>query len=580
MKPKYPGLLLTAILAMTLGLTSCLEEFTPTEYATEGQVKDELNGLSNGIAAYMTTYRSDYMYSDIGFAAHLIWRDASTADFPIYDSGYDYFTEVELCNYLGAFQVFPDLMWARYYGLIQKTNLLLGAVDLKSNPDGASYVVNALAYRANAYMELAQWVEFHRTGYAAFDDKAASDGIMGLTAPIVTQDTTETQGRHNPRAPYYKMYRFILSDLDAAERHSLGAPEPDRRTDAGPGVTYGLMARFWLLLGTRFDLHPEDLATAIAHENDADIPYPKLAVTSPRECYAKAAQYARKAINCGYAPLSETQWFDPKSGFNSVNNAWMWANIISPNNGLASSMTWGSWVSYMSPEATYGVSTTEYGAYRMIDARLYASIGSGDWRKPTWIDPADAGSETAYNTKYARGTTMPYREWKAYAPYASFKFHPGSGDRNDSKAGNAVSIPLMRIEEMYLIEAEAAGRANGDAAGRALLETFMNTYRYTDASYRSTGIGLEGFIDDVFTQKRIELWGEGQILWDYRRMEKAIVRGYPGTNYSEPTRFNSLPGYVAPWTTWSIPNAERNYNKAIILNPDPSSTGLYDAWTE
>ena len=202
----------------------------------------------------------------------------------------------------------------------------------------------------------------------------------------------------------------------------------------------------------------------------------------------------------------------------------------------------------------------------MIDARLFSSIPDADWRKTTWIAPADKGNEKAFNTKYARGTSMSYNEWRDYNAYCGFKFHPNGGDRNTSTNGNAVSIPLMRVEEMYLIEAEAVGRANGEGAGRALLESFMNTYRYSDGSYKSTGTGLDGFINDVFTQKRIEFWGEGLILWDYRRLEKEMTRGYVGTNFPELYRFNSQPNAVSPWSTLSIPQLERDFNPAVILN--------------
>ena len=106
-------------------------------------------------------------------------------------------------------------------------------------------------------------------------------------------------------------------------------------SNAGLGVIYGLKARTWLYLGTRFALHTDDLDSALSHEGDTDIPFAKFGISTSKECFAKAAEYARKAINQGYTPLSENQWFDPQSGFNSVNNAWLWAIIISPDNGLA-----------------------------------------------------------------------------------------------------------------------------------------------------------------------------------------------------------------------------------------------------
>lgn len=569
------ALLLTAPM-----LTSCLEDTFPTGYAVQDQVdKADKTFLVNSIPAYLNTYNSSYYY-DIGMMGLLIWRDASTADMPVYDNSYDYYSYVASGITLGPQWSLAYNVWQRYYELVQKTNLVMQAVNVEANPQDAEAAGMACAYRANAYMEMAQWYEYKMTGLAGLDDQAIASGIIGLTVPLVTEHTSETQARHNPRSPFYEMYRFILTDLNNGERYCHGKAEPQSKTYAGLGVIYGLQARFWLLMGSRFDLHPEDLATAIAHEDDTDIDYDRFGVTSARECFAKAADYARKAINTGYTPLNETQWFDPKTGFNSVNNAWMWCDIINTDNDLASSMVWQSWVSFKCPEATYGISSQPYNSYRMIESRLFDQIPDSDWRKTTWIAPDDEGSESAFNTKYARGTVLNYEEWSNYHAYCGFKFHPANGANTISTVGNAVSIPMMRVEEMYLIEAEAIGRSQGEGAGRAALESFVNTYRYRDGSYRSTGAGIEGFIDDVFTQKRIELWGEGLIMWDYRRLEKAIIKGYPGTNFPALYRINSLPDHVAPWTTFSIPEDEHNFNEDCILNPDPSIGEFYFVWEE
>ena len=48
--------------------------------------------------------------------------------------------------------------------------------------------------------------------------------------------------------------------------------------------------------------------------------------------------------------------------------------------------------------------------------------------------------------------------------YATIKFRPKNGEMNDYTIGAAVDYPLMRIEEMYLIEAEAIGMSQGLAA--------------------------------------------------------------------------------------------------------------------
>ena len=56
---------------------------------------------------------------------------------------------------------------------------------------------------------------------------------------------------------------------------------------------------------------------------------------------------------------------------------------------------------------------------------------------------------------------------------------------NDYTIGAAVDYPLMRIEEMYLIEAEAIGMSQGLAAGISKLEDFVNTFRYNTSVGRS-----------------------------------------------------------------------------------------------
>lgn len=575
------------VLASAPLFVSCLQEAMPTDSAIQKQVETEegKEGLANAIPYYLNSFSSSYTY-DIGFGGFNIWRDASTGDMPIYSLAYDYFSYVEQAEYLGAGWQLQYTVWRRYYSLIKKCNLVLESVDVESSPSDVSPATTALAYRANAYMEMAQWYEFMPTGYAYFDDKAKADGILGLTVPIVTEKTTEAESRNNPRVPFYEMYRFILTDLNNGEKYVNGMSEPSSKMYAGSGVVFGLLARFWLTVGTRFDRFPADLATAVQHENDTDIAWDKLGVSSAKDCFVKAAEYARRAINVGYTPLTEAQWFDPKTGFNTPNSSWIWANIISSDNSLAAT-TYQSWPSFMSPETEYGVSNDQYLAYRMIDARLFSKIGKNDWRKATWIDPNDIvededgnvyGSESSYNSKYARGTNLSYDVWKKTPAYVGFKYHPNQGNITTSTVGNAVSLPLMRVEEMYLIEAEAVGRSQGDAAGRSLLESFVNTYRYTDGSYKSKGSGLDGFIEDVYNQKRIEFWGEGLIMFDLRRLGMAVERGYEGTNFPESTRFNSLPEYVAPWTTFCIPESEQNYNPAVLLNPDPSHGTIYSVW--
>ena len=46
-------------------------------------------------------------------------------------------------------------------------------------------------------------------------------------------------------------------------------------------------------------------------------------------------------------------------------------------------------------------------------------------------------------------------------------------------------------------------------------------------------------------QRRIELWGEGLVMFDYKRLNLPVQRNYVGSNYEASYRLNSYSGYVA-----------------------------------
>jgi len=566
MKLNINILACAAVLAS--GLTSCLEETFPTSSVTSGQLGSDIPGLSNGVSGYMTTYGSSDN-SDVGMAANIIWRDASAGNIPIVEKGYDYFNWFGEQTYLGDYNL-QTLWWRRYYYLIQKANAVLLSAGRDPESSDAPYIGDAFAYRAMAYMDLAFSYEYFKTN-TSVDAKAQELGIYGLTVPIVTENTSESDARNNPRAPFHTMYRFINSDLTEAEKFLANTVNAASYDKANLGLAYGLHARLWLTIATRFRLHPEDLQTALSNENN-DTEYPPLGVTSAQQAYAKAAEYARKAINLGYAPLSYSQWFDPKTGFNTPTQAWLLGIIINADNALTN-LDWKSFVSFTCPEALWGVADMTSGSYnaaRMIDAKLWEKVQPNDWRAMTWIAPEDAGSQSAFNSKYKDKLNTSYSNWKSWCKYVGTKYHPAGGETTNSKAGNAISIPLMRIEECYFIEAEAVAFSQGVPAGKQLLESFMNSYRMTGNTGYSAPSDEEGFLEELIAQKRIEFWLEGVTYFDIRRLELAIIKAYPGTNHPQAYQFNSNPNAVAPWTTLFIPVSECNLNTACKRNPDPS----------
>lgn len=572
------GFALIALLAF--GSTGCLEEAMPTgDTQTADQVKhaDKTEFLL-AIPAYLTTYSTSY-YCDTGFSGFGVQRDAMTADMPVYSNTFDYFSDFGYTDYLGNYQI-QTLFWRRYYYLLQKANSVISICDRNPESEDGPALGTALTYRAMVYLDLMRLYEYKSTGVDRLDQFAETNGLYGLTVPLITETTTEAESRNLPRDPFTHMFRFIMNDLNDAEVGLKDTHTVASKDMISLGVVYGMKARLWLEMATRFLNHADDLAAQIAAETNPDYEsLDKLGIANANDCYAKAAEYARKAINEGYTPVTTNEWYDPTNGFNTPNNSWMWCIIVNANNGLAKNLTWQSIPSYLSPEATYGVSHYVYGAYRMIDARLYSEMNKNDWRRDTWIDPDDVGSESAYVSKYKKATSLSYEDWCNYDAYCGFKFHPAQGAVDVSTTGNVTCTPLMRIEEMYLIEAEAAAHSQGAGAGKQLLENFMNSYRMKAGStFECSGSSLDDVVDEVFRQKRIEFWAEGIIMWDYKRLEKAVVRGYPGTNHFSEYRYNTIPGKTVPWMTLYIPDRVFQLNPACKLNPDPSEP--FSLWVE
>ena len=365
------------------------------------------------------------------------------------------------------------------------------------------------------------------------------DSILGLTVPLVTEQTEMEQAVKNPRARREVMYGFILSDLEAAlESFEIAAAGGYAASVTRPSqnAVYGLLARTYIEMGYWED-NPEPKA------------------------FEKVIGYADKVIAL-FSPLSEDQWHDPSTGFNkaSSNTSWVWGLT------LDSSMTNNlfNFTAMMSSEANFS-----YAQYTVpgVNALLYSKASDSDFRKYTW---------------YVAGSGMPYRfagtveeglANKAEAvDYQSLKFRPAMGNCNDYSVGVAADHPLMRVEEMYFLKMEATLRHSGIAAAAELLQDFLNTYRYKDGSYVCSAKTEEDFIEEMMIHKRLEFWGEGVLIYDYKRLDRGIMRNYRGTNNYGDYLLNTT-GRSPQWN-FCIPLSEMQTNLAItaeLNNPDPTS---------
>lgn len=507
--------------------TSCEEETHPTSYATTDQMAQSSSAteaLLSAVPASLNSIWSGSAHYSWGNGSLMKIRDVMTGDYAHVESDYDWYNAWEQCYYIGKAYLASQFIWNYYYKMVITTNNLISGIDsTQATTDQLGYLGVGYAERASMYLDMARMYEFLPN--EKFPDGKNEDGnvVTNLTVPIVKAGMSEDSARVNPRATREQMAAFILDDLNRAESLIPNLTSTRSKTLPDLACVYGLKARLYMWL----------------------------------ENYQQAQSYARKAIDTAQlAPMTQTQALNVTTGFN-VADPWMWASTLTAENECveAGILNWASWCSN---ETQFGYAGA--GPYVMISKDMYDRISDTDWRKLEWKAPD--------NSTLANKVTFLSSTYKNTLPtYASVKFRPGSGNDGESSIGAASSYPLMRVEEMYFIEAEAAAHQNA-AQGKTLLESFMKNYR--DANYVCRVSDTKNVVEEIVFQKRVELWGEGQTFFDIKRLNYSVTRAYSGSNFFEQCRYNTN-GRPA-WMNIVIVQTEENNNAGVKgwNNPDPS----------
>lgn len=218
-----------------------------------------------------------------------------------------------------------------------------------------------------------------------------------------------------------------------------------------------------------------------------------------------------------------------RDGFNDINNKeWMWGADITAE----TTTMFASFFSFMCTfDAGYGGSV---GQYRKIDARLYESFTPTDARLAQFKSP-----DAVVNPESTDITIK-------CPAYTNFKFKKVTGWEAD--------YVFMRLSEAYLTEAEALAHQNKNGEAAAVLKELMVN---RDPSWSKSSVT----VDDVYTQRRLELWGEGFSFFDHLRLKKDIVRNYEGSNHWVGGRKNVSAG---DWLLiYQIPRTELQENDMI-----------------
>lgn len=527
-------------------LTSCIEEIDPqTDVVTQKQASETPGFFESSVAALTSNLCGSFTYSgsdnhpyDFGYPSFFLQRDVMGQDMVPDGTNNWYSTWYEASYALSPTYARCQVPWTYYYKWIDNCNKVITLY--KENPEGRESGAGiAYALRAMFYQDI---VRMYAAKPYALDPSAE-------TVPLVLDDSEISSS--NPRATFSDAYQQIISDLDEAETLLAGYQRADVYTP-DVSVVYGLKARAYLEI--------QDWANA--------------------EKYAKQAQ-------SGYTMMTEDQYLSRDYGFNSPNDAWMFAVTfkdtdpnITDNDGDSS---WGS-IMIMENGFDCGYAAN-YGGPMLIDRHLYETIPSSDFRKNVWIDFAlDEMGEDAQAEALLAYTYYPAQIQNSASTAQTgvggmeLKFRPQAGKYAVKYDAWVVAVPLMRVEEMKLIEAEAAGMQS-EARGIELLTAFAKTRdaNYTYGTHQDAygNTSTSTFQNEIWWQRRVELWGEGFSTFDMKRFNKAIIRNYPNTNHVAGYRWNfENQDYGTNYPNWMnlcIVQTETNYNYACTNNPAPNA---------
>lgn len=479
------------------------------------RLKADVNGMFASIGTQYCIFGSaSSRDDDAGYPTVCLSQDLNGPDMVSDATDYNWFSTSSEYSDRNDTYANPYMRWAVFYNQIKLANDVLKSIPADTeNETLLKYMAQAKAVRAFDYLCLAPYFQFK---YKGNEDKPC--------IPLVL-DVMEGDPSNNPRATVKAVYEQILSDLDAAIEGLEGVTR-DSKAQIDQQIAYGLRARAYLYM----------------------------------EEWEKAAADAEKAM-AGYRFYNREEVAQP-AFVSSTEPSWMWSIILTPTNIPDAYPSWPSVLSSFSGESyTAGV-----GCYKLVNVLLFNKIPATDVRKGWWVDDK-LHSDNLKNVTWNGVTgdavaTLAITDIKLpFKPYTNVKFGQYDYIGNNINAGDWC---LMRAEEMLLIRAEAKAMSGDLAGGKALLEDFIRNYR--DPEYTCKATDATSFQDEVWFQRRVELWGEGFSMADIMRLGKNIVRfnSVTPSNFPEAHKFNiaSNDGYLL----LRIPQKETNNNLGIPLS--------------
>jgi tetratricopeptide (TPR) repeat protein len=510
------------------------EQIQETTEAIPERTEATFTGMYNMMGESFSVFPSSGRADDWGVPMIMLSLDGEGPDMWMANNNYNWFSTCGEFSSRNANYANPYIRYILPYRQIGIANEVLASISPDTEDQNAIYkMAQARAIRAYDYMLLAPYFQFN---YETSKDK-----------PCIPVLKDGVDYANNPRATVEEVYNIIIEDLNYAVEHLEGY-ERASKAYVNLNVAYGLRARAYLNMGM----------------------------------YAEAAADAAKAIE-GYNPATMDELAAGPRFCKADETNWMWGVVITDdqakNGGLA---TPASWFSAFTGDG-YAPATQ---VTPSINSLLYNKIPATDVRKAWWIDTnlySPLLDQISWNDKKGVEISKLVLEdgsKVAYAPYTNVKFGMKSGIGSPI---NSNDFPLMRVEEMILVEIEGLAKSGQESAAKTKLESFVKTYRDPNYTVEAGGRTLD---NEIWYQRRVELWGEGFATSDMMRLNKPLVRFHDNNPGSFPDAHAFNMPANDPWRLLRFPQTEMNTNAGIIDNeggeqPVPGqNAGLRDGVTD
>lgn len=471
--------ILSTLVVVSLGFSSCKKDFLDTFPTTSVSATDALASTQNAIAALNGIHRVMYTQYDAqgqaGEGSVNLFRDYMGEDivFPLANGSAGQIGWYQWISYRNVNSGDMRFVYRFYYRLISNANVLINGIDAVPGLEADKKMIKgqALTYRAWAHFQL---VQLYGKRYVAGSPNAQ------LGVPLILTNILDGQ----PRATVEAVYTQVNKDLNDAETLLAGYVRGGTaaKSNFNVNVVQGIKAR-----------------VALTQQN-----------------WAAAATNAI-AARSGFNLMTNAEYL---TGFNSVaNQEWIWGSRqIDDHNTF-----FFSYFAYISCNFNSTVLRTQP---RAMNANLFNSIPATDNRKKCWdltgatVPIPPGGARVPYQNKkfLAQSSSIsngdvPYmRAAEMYLIEAEARARQGG---QDAAAQQALFALLKNRNPSYVMSTSTGPTLIDEIMWNRRVEFWGEGFRFTDLKRTNQPMSRAGIPNHLAALTLITTVAAGDNLWEF-----------------------------------------------------------------